>query len=72
MKQEKLRQQLKDFEMLQKTDPTKALEKLAELDKNRALERASLRHRNTGQWAKNMTVKAKYDIEVICRNKMIK
>ncbi|KAK6628464.1 hypothetical protein RUM43_002279 [Polyplax serrata] len=63
MKQEKLRQQLKDFEMLQKTDPTKALEKLAELDKNRALERASLRHRNTGQWAKNMTVKAKYDIE---------
>lgn len=59
----KIKQQMKDFELLQKTDPEKALEKLEALDKTRAEERMSLRHKSTGQWAKNKQVRAKYDTE---------
>ncbi|KAL0275273.1 UNVERIFIED_CONTAM: hypothetical protein PYX00_003179 [Menopon gallinae] len=61
LKREKVKQQLKEFEQLQKTDPEAALKKLEELDKTRAQERASLRHKNTGKWARNLAVRAKYD-----------
>ncbi|XP_043278715.1 U3 small nucleolar RNA-associated protein 14 homolog B [Venturia canescens] len=57
----RIKQQLKEFEELQKTDPQAALLKLEELDKTRAEERMSLRHKSTGQWAKNKQVRAKYD-----------
>ncbi|XP_032688079.1 U3 small nucleolar RNA-associated protein 14 homolog A-like isoform X2 [Odontomachus brunneus] len=57
------KEQLVEFEKLQKTDPEKALTMLAQLDKSRAEERMSLRHKSTGQWAKNKQIRAKYDKE---------
>ena len=64
MRRERIRQQLKDFEVLQKTDPEAALQQLEQLERTRAEERMSLRHRSTGQWARNKAVRAKYDKEV--------
>ncbi|CAB3234206.1 unnamed protein product [Arctia plantaginis] len=64
LKKEKLKQQLKEFEELQKKDPEEALKKLEALEKGRALERHTLRHKNTGKWAKNKLIRAKYDKEV--------
>lgn len=61
---EKTKQQIKDFEALQKTDPEAALKQLEMLEKGRAEERATLRHRNTGKWARNQLIKAKYNKEV--------
>lgn len=61
MKREKMKQQIKEFELLQKTDPEAALRKIEQLDRNRIQERATLRHRNTGTWAQNLQVRAKYD-----------
>lgn len=62
-RKEKVKLQLKEFEELKKTDPEAALEKLQELDKTRAEERMSLRHKSTGQWAQNKQIRAKYDKE---------
>ncbi|XP_036325664.1 U3 small nucleolar RNA-associated protein 14 homolog A [Rhagoletis pomonella] len=64
LKREKMQDQIKQFEILQKTNPEAALEKLNELEKSRVLERASLRHKNTGTWAKNLQIRAKYDKDV--------
>ncbi|CAH4035418.1 unnamed protein product [Pieris brassicae] len=64
LKKERLKQQLKEFEELQEKNPEEALKKLEELEKARALERHTLRHKNTGKWAKNKLVRAKYDKEV--------
>lgn len=64
LKKERLKQQLKEFEELQSKDPEQALKKLEELEKARALERHTLRHKNTGKWAKSKLVRAKYDKEV--------
>lgn len=64
MKKEKIKQELKDFEQLQKTDPEAALEKLEQIERARAEERISLRHRNTGKWARSKAIRAKYDTEV--------
>lgn len=61
LKKEKLKQQLKEFEELQKTNPEEALMKLEALEKGRALERHTLRHKNTGKWAKNKLIRAKYN-----------
>lgn len=55
---------MKDFEILQKTNPEAALEKLDKIERARAEERISLRHRNTGKWAKSRAIRAKYDTEV--------
>ncbi|KAK3923790.1 U3 small nucleolar RNA-associated protein 14-like protein A [Frankliniella fusca] len=62
-RREKIRKQIKEFEELQQKDPEAALQRLEEIERERALERASLRHRSTGQWAKNQAVRAKYDKE---------
>ncbi|KAE8746197.1 hypothetical protein FOCC_FOCC007069 [Frankliniella occidentalis] len=62
-RREKIRKQIKEFEELQQKDPEAALERLEEIEKERVLERASLRHKSTGQWAKNQAVRAKYDKE---------
>ncbi|XP_015603966.1 U3 small nucleolar RNA-associated protein 14 homolog A [Cephus cinctus] len=62
-RKERIKQQLKEFEELQKTNPQAALEKLQQLDQARAQERMSLRHKSTGQWAKNKQVRAKYNKE---------
>jgi Utp14 protein. len=64
MKREKVKEKLKEFEKLQQTDPEAALQQLELLDKTRAEERITLRHKSTGQWAKNLQVRAKYDKEV--------
>lgn len=64
MKREKMKQQIKEFEALQKLDPEAALQKLEQLDKHRIVERANLRHKNTGTWAKSLQIRAKYDKDV--------
>ncbi|XP_034834335.1 U3 small nucleolar RNA-associated protein 14 homolog A [Maniola hyperantus] len=64
LKKERLKQQLNEFEELQSKNPEEALKKLEELEKARALERHTLRHKSTGKWAKNKLVRAKYDKEV--------
>ncbi|CAI6360411.1 unnamed protein product [Macrosiphum euphorbiae] len=61
LRKEKTKEQIKEFEKLQDTDPVAALEKLNVIEKTRAEERASLRHKSTGQWARNHVVRAKYD-----------
>lgn len=64
LRRERLRQQIKEFEALKETDPEEALKRLDQLERSRAQERASLRHRNTGAWAQSKTIRAKYDREV--------
>lgn len=64
LKKEKIKEKLKEFEELQKTNPEEAMKKLDEIEKARAEERFSLRHKGTGQWAKSKQVRAKYDKEV--------
>ncbi|RWS09409.1 U3 small nucleolar RNA-associated protein 14 A-like protein, partial [Dinothrombium tinctorium] len=61
LKKDKLRKQLKEFEELKEKAPEEALKKLEELDKLRAMERASLKHKNTGKWAKQNLLRAKHD-----------
>ncbi|KAJ2945730.1 hypothetical protein O0L34_g570 [Tuta absoluta] len=64
LKKERLKNQLKEFEELQQKDPEEALKKLEALEKARALERHTLRHKNTGKWAKSKLIRAKYDKDV--------
>lgn len=63
-RREKIKKQLEEFELLQKTNPELALKKLEEIEKARAEERVSLRHKSTGKWARNKQIRAKYDQEV--------
>uniref|UniRef100_A0A146MGL4 U3 small nucleolar RNA-associated protein 14 A n=1 Tax=Lygus hesperus TaxID=30085 RepID=A0A146MGL4_LYGHE len=63
LKRDRIKKELKEFELLQKTDPEAALAKLERVEKARAEERISLRHRNTGKWAKGLALRAKYDTE---------
>ncbi|KAF8794230.1 U3 small nucleolar RNA-associated protein 14 like protein [Argiope bruennichi] len=60
LKKEKMKKLMKEFEELERTDAAKALEKLMEADKLRILERMTLKHRNTGKWAKMQKLRAKY------------
>uniref|UniRef100_A0A0K0EAL5 Homeobox domain-containing protein n=1 Tax=Strongyloides stercoralis TaxID=6248 RepID=A0A0K0EAL5_STRER len=53
-KRSKRRRLVKEFEELVTKDPEAAKEKLAEIEKDRLLERATLRHRTTGKWNKNL------------------
>lgn len=64
LRKDKVKQQIKDFEKLKEDDPEAALEQMNQIERVRAAERATLRHRNTGRWAKNMAIRAKYDKEV--------
>ncbi|GAB0087849.1 hypothetical protein DMENIID0001_022030 [Sergentomyia squamirostris] len=61
LKKEKIKKQLAEFEILQKTDPEEALRRLELIEKNRVAERSHLRHRNTGTWAKSLQIRAKFD-----------
>lgn len=63
-KREKIKKQMLEFERLQKENPEEALKKLEEIEKARAEERMSLRHKGTGQWARSKQVRAKFDKEV--------
>ncbi|XP_078698519.1 U3 small nucleolar RNA-associated protein 14 homolog A-like [Branchiostoma floridae x Branchiostoma belcheri] len=51
------------IEELHKTNPELAQEEIRKAEKLHAEERASLRHRNTGKWARSKMVMAKFDDE---------
>lgn len=55
-KREEIKQKLKEFEELKVSNPEAALKELEKIEKQRIQERANLRHKNTGTWAKNMKV----------------
>lgn len=61
LKKDKLKKTVDEFDQLVAENSDKAVEKLEELDRLRALERASLKHMNTGKWAKHNKLRAKYD-----------
>jgi U3 small nucleolar RNA-associated protein 14 len=61
LRKERLRKEVENFDEHVKSDPEAALKKLNDLDLLRALERASLKHKNTGKWAKHNKLRAKYD-----------
>ncbi|XP_007450535.1 PREDICTED: U3 small nucleolar RNA-associated protein 14 homolog A isoform X2 [Lipotes vexillifer] len=63
LKKGKAKQALKEFEKLRKVNPAAALEELEKLEKARMMERMSLKHQNSGKWAKSKAVMAKYDLE---------
>nr|XP_012609185.1 U3 small nucleolar RNA-associated protein 14 homolog A-like isoform X1 [Microcebus murinus] len=63
MKKAKGKQALKEFEQLRKVNPTAALEELEKIEKARMMERMSLKHQNSGKWAKSKAIMAKYDLE---------
>ncbi|XP_031427463.1 U3 small nucleolar RNA-associated protein 14 homolog A isoform X1 [Clupea harengus] len=53
---------LKQFEDLCKSDPERAMEELQNMEKKRIEERMSLKHQNSGKWAKSRVIMAKYDL----------
>nr|CAG4644072.1 EOG090X08JJ [Lepidurus arcticus] len=61
MKKDRLKKQITAFETLKVTNPDAALKELERLDEQRVEERASLRHKSTGKWAKVQAIRAKYD-----------
>lgn len=65
LKHERIRRNIKKIE----SDKDLLMEEIDKLQKLRAQERASLKHKNTGKWAKHAKFRAKYDEEA--RNAMI-
>ncbi|KAL1766408.1 U3 small nucleolar RNA-associated protein 14-like A [Sigmodon hispidus] len=63
VKKRKAQKAIKDFEQLKKVDPSAALEELEKIEKARMMERMSLKHQNSGKWAKSKAIMAKYDLE---------
>ncbi|XP_046529760.1 U3 small nucleolar RNA-associated protein 14 homolog A [Equus quagga] len=63
LKKGKAKKALKEFEKLQKVSPSAALEELEKIEKARMMERMSLKHQNSGKWAKSKAIMAKYDLE---------
>ncbi|CAN2390593.1 maturation of SSU-rRNA, partial [Pristimantis euphronides] len=61
LKKVKKKEILRKFEELQKTDPDAALEALEKIERARMQERMSLKHQNSGKWAKSKAIMAKYD-----------
>lgn len=64
LRHNRVKQQIKEFQLLQEKDPECALRKLEEFEYSRAKERATLKHRNTSKWAKSNQIRAKYDKNV--------
>uniref|UniRef100_UPI003AB06A4A U3 small nucleolar RNA-associated protein 14 homolog A n=1 Tax=Centroberyx gerrardi TaxID=166262 RepID=UPI003AB06A4A len=54
---------LRQFDEMAKTDPAAALEELSKMELTRMRERMSLKHQNSGKWAKSKAIMAKYDEE---------
>ncbi|CAJ1078581.1 U3 small nucleolar RNA-associated protein 14 homolog A [Xyrichtys novacula] len=52
---------VKRFDDMVKTDPSGALEELEKMERARMQERMSLKHQNSGKWARSKAVMAKYD-----------
>ncbi|KAG8523413.1 U3 small nucleolar RNA-associated protein 14-A [Galemys pyrenaicus] len=63
LKKEKAKKSLKEFEALRKVNPAAALEELEKIETARITERMSLKHQNSGKWAKSKAIMAKYDLE---------
>mgnify|MGYP002649552544 CR=1 FL=1 len=61
LKKEKLKATVAELDQLIENGEEGVEEKLAELDRLRALERASLKHHATGKWAKYSKLRSKYD-----------
>ncbi|XP_072300311.1 U3 small nucleolar RNA-associated protein 14 homolog A [Eucyclogobius newberryi] len=57
----KRKEMLKQFDEMVKTNPEAALEELKKLGMARMQERMSLKHQNSGKWAKSKAIMAKYD-----------
>lgn len=57
----KRKELLKQFEEMAKTDPAAALEELRKMEVARMQERMTLKHQNSGKWAKSKAIMAKYD-----------
>lgn len=55
-KREELKKKIKEFEELKVTNPEAALKELEKIERQRVQERTTLRHKNTGTWAKNLQV----------------
>uniref|UniRef100_A0A915PJH5 UTP14C small subunit processome component n=1 Tax=Setaria digitata TaxID=48799 RepID=A0A915PJH5_9BILA len=55
MKRQKRKQLIKEFEEMMTKDPEAAKEKLEEIDRQRILERATLKHRNGGKGIQQLT-----------------
>jgi U3 small nucleolar RNA-associated protein 14 len=56
-KRDEMKRKIKEFEDLKATNPELALKELEKIEKQRVKERTTLRHKNTGTWAKNQMVK---------------
>lgn len=56
-KREELKKKMKEFEELKATNPEAALKELEKIERQRVQERTTLRHKNTGTWAKNLQVR---------------
>ncbi|KAL6101088.1 utp14a [Pungitius sinensis] len=54
---------LKQFDEMVMADPASALEELNKIELSRMQERMSLKHQNSGKWAKSKAIMAKYDDE---------
>ncbi|KAJ8348741.1 hypothetical protein SKAU_G00273300 [Synaphobranchus kaupii] len=63
LKKAKRKEFLKEFEEMRKMDPTAALEELRKMEMARMEERMSLKHQNSGKWARSRAIMAKYDNE---------
>ncbi|XP_055008133.1 U3 small nucleolar RNA-associated protein 14 homolog A [Boleophthalmus pectinirostris] len=57
----KRKEMLKQFDEMVKSNPEAALEELKKLEMARMQERMSLKHQNSGKWAKSKAIMAKYD-----------
>ncbi|KAB5522257.1 hypothetical protein PHYPO_G00157500 [Pangasianodon hypophthalmus] len=60
-KKAKRKEFLKQFDEMMKADPAAALEELKKMELSRMEERMSLKHQNSGKWAKTKAIMAKYD-----------
>ncbi|XP_012933358.1 U3 small nucleolar RNA-associated protein 14 homolog A isoform X2 [Heterocephalus glaber] len=63
VKKGKAKKALKEFEQLWKVNPVAAIKELEKIEKARMMERMSLKHQNSGKWAKSKAIMAKYDLE---------
>lgn len=66
LKKEKLKDEKRLLETLQKDDPESFLEKITQWERDRVQERMSLRHRGGTKFAKRQMIYAKFDNKVLC------
>lgn len=64
LKKEKLKNEKKLLETLQRDNPEEFVEKLKQYEKDRAEERASLKHRGGSKYQKRQMIYAKFDDRV--------